>query len=264
MPVLVNHNKCNCAPTCFAANACPNDALHVDKTALRVWVEPEKCGTCPGRCLNFCDAVALKFAPSLVELEIMQKELAGELNADQALEARNKLMEEMKEKAEAERRLEEDESLKPIAVTVNNFKAEVVDSAIPVFIDFWAEWCAPCKQIAPIIDVFAKEYQGRMKFVKINVDEEQMIASQFSIQSIPTMIIMYRGQLADMIVGAVDRAALKNRLDRVLQAVAQFEAQQATPAEASTEQQQPKPQPAKIRPELMRPNINLRNKPPRR
>ncbi|NWJ45348.1 MAG: thioredoxin [Chloroflexi bacterium] len=172
----------------------------------------------------------------------------------------------MKEKAEAARRVEEEEALKPIAVTVNNFKAEVVDSTIPVFIDFWAEWCAPCKQIAPIVDAFAKEYQGRMKFVKVNVDEEQMIASQFSIQSIPTMIIMYRGQLADMIVGAVDRATLKNRLDRVMQAVAQFEAQQgqAKPVEASAEQPPAKSLPPKVRPELMRPNINLRNKPPRR
>jgi len=258
MPVLVNYNKCNCAPTCFASNACPYDALHVDKTALRVFVEADKCGTCPAPCLNFCDAVALKYAPTLDELAIMQQELDGALTVEQAVEARKVLMEQMKAKAEAEKEPEQEviPVSAPLAVTTQNFVQEVVQSSLPVLVDFWAEWCGPCKQIAPIIDELAKDFAGKIKFAKLNVDEEPDVAGQLGIQSIPTLMIFYGGQVADMIVGAVAKPELKTRLQRVVDAVAQLEARQKGTA-APTPAAAP---PAPPRPNLTRPTM----KPPRR
>jgi thioredoxin len=266
MPVLVNYTKCNCAPHCFAANACPNNALHVDKTALKVWVEADNCGTCPGPCLNFCDSIALKFAPTLEELAILQKELDGELTHEQAAEARKKMMDEMKALAEAAKQKEELAVHKPMTVTIDNFKQEVGEACmkVPVLIDFWAEWCGPCKQISPALEALAIEFAGKIKFTKINVDEEQMIAQQFGIQSIPTLMILFQGQVADMIVGAMDKTTLRTRLQRVADAVAQLQAQQqATPPTAAKPDpaQSPRPTP---KPGLIQPNMVMRQRPPKK
>jgi thioredoxin len=94
-------------------------------------------------------------------------------------------------------------------VTTATFEAEVVKSAIPVVADFWAEWCGPCKMIAPVLKELAKDYKDKLKVAKINVDEEPDLASRYSIQSIPTLLFFKGGQVVKQQIGAVPRPVLE-------------------------------------------------------
>ncbi len=94
-------------------------------------------------------------------------------------------------------------------VTTGTFEAEVVKSAIPVVVDFWAEWCGPCRMIAPVLKELAKDYKDKLKLVKINVDEEPDLASRFGIQSIPTLLFFKGGQMVKQQIGAVPRPVLE-------------------------------------------------------
>ena len=93
-----------------------------------------------------------------------------------------------------------------------NFEAEVLNAQGPVLVDFWAEWCGPCKMIGPIIDQLASELQGKLKVGKVNVDEASALASQFSVMSIPTLLIFKNGQPVDQIVGAMPKDRLLAKL----------------------------------------------------
>ncbi|MFW0862689.1 MAG: thioredoxin [Candidatus Komeilibacteria bacterium] len=101
-------------------------------------------------------------------------------------------------------------------VTDQNFEAEVLKADTPVLVDFYAEWCGPCKMMSPIIDELAKEYEGKVKIVKLNVDENQQTAGQFQVMSIPTLFIFKGGQIADQLVGYQDKGSLKERIDNSL------------------------------------------------
>lgn len=101
------------------------------------------------------------------------------------------------------------------ALTEANFPAEVLKSSTPVLVDFWAEWCGPCKMIAPILDELAEEYQGRVKIVKVNIDEQQALAAQYGIRAIPTLLLFNQGQVADQIVGLRSKRDLKASFERV-------------------------------------------------
>lgn len=96
------------------------------------------------------------------------------------------------------------------------FEVDVLKSDIPVLTDFYADWCGPCKVIAPIIEELSKEYQGRMRFVKVNVDESPDLAGKFGIQGIPTLIFFRAGQPVERIAGAPPRSRLVKEIDKVL------------------------------------------------
>ncbi len=102
-----------------------------------------------------------------------------------------------------------------ITLTQENFGAEVLQSSKPVLVDFWAEWCGPCKMLAPILDELAPEYDGRVRFGKLNVDDHQAVAAQFGIRSIPTLLLFNKGEVSEQIVGLRSKRELKASLDRV-------------------------------------------------
>jgi len=100
--------------------------------------------------------------------------------------------------------------------TDSNFKQEVLDSEIPVLVDFWATWCGPCKMIAPVVDELAKEYAGKMKIGKVDVDNNSGCASKYGVMSIPTLIFFKKGKITDQITGALNKQALKQKIEENL------------------------------------------------
>jgi thioredoxin 1 len=101
-------------------------------------------------------------------------------------------------------------------VTDTSFKEEVLDSEIPVLVDFWAPWCGPCRMVAPVVDEIAEQFEGQIKVVKLNTDENPNVASQYGIRSIPTLMIFKGGQRVDMVVGAVPKTTLANTIEKYL------------------------------------------------
>jgi thioredoxin 1 len=104
-----------------------------------------------------------------------------------------------------------------VYIKEDGWKSEVIDSKIPVLVDFWAEWCGPCKVIGQILDEIADEFTGRMKIAKVNVDENQQLAGKFGIRSIPTMLIISGGTVQQQMVGAMSKAELKKKLESYIQ-----------------------------------------------
>ncbi len=102
-----------------------------------------------------------------------------------------------------------------VILTDANFDQEVIKSPTPVLVDFWAEWCGPCKMIAPILDELASEYDGKVKVGKVNIDEFQSIATQYGIRAIPTLLIFKDGEVAEQVVGLRSKRDLKANLDQV-------------------------------------------------
>lgn len=101
-----------------------------------------------------------------------------------------------------------------VTITADNFTAEVLQCTVPVLVDFWAEWCGPCKTVAPILDELASEYEGRIKIGKVNVDQFQSLATEYGIRAIPTLLVFKDGQIADQIVGLRSKRDFKAKLDR--------------------------------------------------
>jgi len=102
-----------------------------------------------------------------------------------------------------------------VTLTEANFEEEVLRSPTPVPVDFWAEWCGPCKMIAPILDELASEYDGKVKVGKVNIDEQQPIATQYGIRAIPTLLIFKDGEVAEQVVGLHSKRDLKANLDKL-------------------------------------------------
>ncbi len=100
---------------------------------------------------------------------------------------------------------------------LKNWESSVINSKIPVFVDFWAEWCGPCRMIGPIVEELSTEYDGKINFVKVNVDESNELASKYNIFSIPTLLIFNNGKLIDQQVGAASKESYKNMINRILE-----------------------------------------------
>src|SRR5213594_2083217 len=100
-----------------------------------------------------------------------------------------------------------------IEINETNFESEVLNSTQPVLLDFWAEWCGPCKMLAPLLDEIAAEHSGRAKVAKVNVDQQPALAERFGIQSIPTLLYFARGQVRHQTVGALSKKRIVENLE---------------------------------------------------
>ena len=106
-----------------------------------------------------------------------------------------------------------DETL-TVTVDDGSFETEVLQADTPVLVDFWAEWCGPCRMVAPVVELLASEYQGRLKVTKLNVDDSPQTAGAYSIRSIPTLLLFKDGEVQETAVGAQPKAALARLIDR--------------------------------------------------
>jgi len=99
-----------------------------------------------------------------------------------------------------------------VELTDQNFKQEVLESDLPVLVDFWASWCAPCNIVAPVVEQIALEYEGKLKVCKLNVDDARSVAGQYQIMSIPTLAIFKNGEVIDKIIGVVSKEKLEEKI----------------------------------------------------
>lgn len=103
-----------------------------------------------------------------------------------------------------------------LTLTLGNFSSEVLQSSAPVLVHFWAEWCGPCKKIAPVLDELADQYEDRVKIGKVNIDEQPALAAEYDIRAVPTTLLLCQGQVADQIIGPLSKRDIEDSFDQVM------------------------------------------------
>ena len=106
-----------------------------------------------------------------------------------------------------------------VHITSENYEKEIVNSEIPVIVDFWAEWCGPCRMMGPVFSELSEEYDGKLKFAKLDTESEPMLAAQHQIRGIPCLIIFNNGEEVDRIVGFAPKPVMKQKIDQVLDSI---------------------------------------------
>ncbi|HEY3315355.1 MAG TPA: thioredoxin [Bacillota bacterium] len=207
MPVLIDQRACDNSSGCSAVRVCPTSAIHFNTVSGKIEADNSKCRSCKNHpCDRVCPAGAVKWFAGQAELEAAQKAIAAStLTQDDLLEQRYGV------------RPGDPAALGPnlYHVDCDNFKREVLEAGGPVVVDFWASWCAPCRVLAPTFKALAAEYEGQVKFAKLDTEECRDIPNALGIMSIPTMLFFNHGELVDQAVGALPKEAIRRKLDAV-------------------------------------------------